>query len=294
MLDGENAYFCEKCQEKRSTVKRMCIKTLPKTLVIQLKRFHYDYETNRAVKFDDYFDFPRSLEMSPYTADGIKKAEKLRSSMESSTSSSTTSASSVPTRTRKVSVSPTFGSSSRQSNFLRSTSAIGAGSSTKESNSYPYDLVGIVVHSGQANAGHYYSFIKDRQKNNTWLKFNDTTVEEFEMTDEALKQECFGGSFKVKKNSGSSHLPENRQRYWNAYMLFYESRTSTLPVPARRASEKHRGHTVSVSALPAASGLPRSARKTSTPAAPPRESLSQLSDLLERGEKTGQYYYYYT
>ena len=23
-----------------------------------------------------------------------------------------------------------------------------------------YDLVGIVVHSGQANAGHYYSFIK--------------------------------------------------------------------------------------------------------------------------------------
>ena len=274
MLDGENAYFCEKCQEKRSTVKRMCIKTLPKTLVIQLKRFHYDYETNRAVKFDDYFDFPRSLEMSPYTADGIKKAEKLRSSLESSNSSSS--------RTRKVSVSPTFGSS-RQSNFHRST----AGGLTKESNSYPYDLVGIVVHSGQANAGHYYSFIKDRQKNNTWLKFNDTTVEEFEMTDEALKQECFGGSFKVKKNSGSSHLPENRQRYWNAYMLFYESRTSTLPVPARRASEKHRGHTVSVSALPAASGLPRSARKTSTPAAPPRESLSQLSDLLERGEKTG-------
>lgn len=26
-----------------------------------------------------------------------------------------------------------------------------------------YDLVGIAVHSGQANAGHYYSFIKDRR-----------------------------------------------------------------------------------------------------------------------------------
>ena len=25
-----------------------------------------------------------------------------------------------------------------------------------------YELVGIIVHSGQANAGHYYSFIKDR------------------------------------------------------------------------------------------------------------------------------------
>ena len=25
-----------------------------------------------------------------------------------------------------------------------------------------YELVGVIVHSGQANAGHYYSFIKDR------------------------------------------------------------------------------------------------------------------------------------
>lgn len=26
-----------------------------------------------------------------------------------------------------------------------------------------YELVGIVVHSGQASAGHYYSFIKDKR-----------------------------------------------------------------------------------------------------------------------------------
>ena len=26
-----------------------------------------------------------------------------------------------------------------------------------------YHLVGIVVHSGQANAGHYYSYIRDRR-----------------------------------------------------------------------------------------------------------------------------------
>jgi len=26
-----------------------------------------------------------------------------------------------------------------------------------------YELAGVVVHSGQANAGHYYSFIKDRR-----------------------------------------------------------------------------------------------------------------------------------
>ena len=61
LLEGDNAYFCEKCQEKRNTIKRMCIRKLPQTLVIQLKRFHYDWETNRAVKFDDYFQVSMQL-----------------------------------------------------------------------------------------------------------------------------------------------------------------------------------------------------------------------------------------
>lgn len=31
------------------------------------------------------------------------------------------------------------------------------------SDSIRYELVGVIVHSGQANAGHYYAFIKDRR-----------------------------------------------------------------------------------------------------------------------------------
>ena len=79
-----------------------------------------------------------------------------------------------------------------------------------------YDLVGVVVHSGQANAGHYYSYIKERrpphvsrQNHNKWFKFNDTSVDQFDMTDEALAAECFGGSFKA--NTNNSKLPENRK-----------------------------------------------------------------------------------
>ena len=43
---------------------------------------------------------------------------------------------------------------------------------------YDYDLIGIIVHSGTAQAGHYYSFIKSQDKNNEniWYKFNDMTV----------------------------------------------------------------------------------------------------------------------
>lgn len=42
-------------------------------------------------------------------------------------------------------------------------SGIEAASISSESSPIQYDLVGIVVHSGQANAGHYYSFIRDRR-----------------------------------------------------------------------------------------------------------------------------------
>ena len=31
-----------------------------------------------------------------------------------------------------------------------------------------------------------------------WYRFNDTVVEEFEMSDAALEAECFGGSYKPK------------------------------------------------------------------------------------------------
>ena len=44
LLDGPNAYFCEKCNKKVDTVKRTCFKKLPPILAIQLKRFDYDWE----------------------------------------------------------------------------------------------------------------------------------------------------------------------------------------------------------------------------------------------------------
>ena len=31
-----------------------------------------------------------------------------------------------------------------------------------------------------------------------WYRFNDTIIEEFDMTDAALEAECFGGSYKAK------------------------------------------------------------------------------------------------
>lgn len=38
-LDGDNAYFCERCSKKVSAVKRLCFKKLPDYLILALKRF---------------------------------------------------------------------------------------------------------------------------------------------------------------------------------------------------------------------------------------------------------------
>lgn len=51
------------------TVKRLCVQKLPPVLAIQLKRFEYDYERVCAIKFNDYFEFPRMLDMEPYTGE---------------------------------------------------------------------------------------------------------------------------------------------------------------------------------------------------------------------------------
>lgn len=70
---------------------------------------------------------------------------------------------------------------------------------------YNYSLCGIIVHSGTAFAGHYYSYVKDRD-DGTWNRFDDATVQPWNLND--VEDDCFGGS--------------NRPN--SAYMLLYERR----------------------------------------------------------------------
>lgn len=60
-------FNCSKMKFQVVTIKRLCVRKLPPILAIQLKRFEYDYERVCAIKFNDYFEFPRVLDMHPYT-----------------------------------------------------------------------------------------------------------------------------------------------------------------------------------------------------------------------------------
>ena len=68
--------------------------------------------------------------MEPYTLDGITARERILHVQDDDTNSDTSSTDSNSTLSQK-----------RKN----------------------YELAGVVVHSGQANAGHYYSFVKDRR-----------------------------------------------------------------------------------------------------------------------------------
>ncbi|NXA26076.1 UBP28 hydrolase, partial [Ibidorhyncha struthersii] len=54
----------------------------------------------------------------------------------------------------------------------------------------PYRLHAVLVHEGQANAGHYWAYIYD-QSRQSWLKYNDISVTESSW--EELERDSFGG-----------------------------------------------------------------------------------------------------
>ena len=170
------------------TVKRLCVKKLPPVLAIQLKRFEYDYERVCSVKFNDYFEFPRELEMEPYTVSGLAKIE---------------------------------------GEIIDDDAALLA-----QNVCTSYRLTGIVVHSGQASGGHYYSYISYRYYSPLdlcqhfrfskfehcilrcadgvcrWFKFDDGDVSECRMNDdEELKNQCFGGDY-----SGEVPMIKNKHK----------------------------------------------------------------------------------
>lgn len=92
-----------------------------------------------------------------------------------------------------------------------------------------FDLVGVIVHKGQAEHGHYVSYIRARptadDESPTWLLFDDADVTVFDPKD--FGEACFGGA--ANKDSGMMFQPSLKS--YNAYMLFYQRRSSLQQAP---------------------------------------------------------------
>ena len=152
VLEGENAYLCEKCNLKVKTVKRVSIKKLPNYLILVLKRFEYDFDRGMKIKMNDFCEFPMELNMEPYTLQYLKRQQKSKKNAS------------------EVNLMNEF-SNSVSMNEIKSNQNI-------------FSLKGAIIHIGNADAGHYYSIIKDHQKNGeVWYEFNDSKVRPFNIKD---------------------------------------------------------------------------------------------------------------
>lgn len=85
-----------------------------------------------------------------------------------------------------------------------------------------FDLVGVLVHMGTCENGHYYSYIRERpcpggeDATSTWMEFNDRDVSPFDA--EEIPQKTFGGICEDDYN--------RQTKNFSAYMLFYQRRAA--------------------------------------------------------------------
>jgi ubiquitin carboxyl-terminal hydrolase 9/24 len=194
LMNGDNKIMCEKCNQKKDTTRRTCFGLLPDTLIVHLKRFDLDFQTFETVKLNNMIAFPNKLDMFKYTKEGIEVADMQKRANESGESP-------------KEPVDP---------------------------EDYSYDLQGVLVHSGVAQGGHYYSFIRDMPSDvssnvglssstcdkDSWFKFDDDFVSAF--NPDNIPTSCFGGTYStgVRINDSMNESFEE-ERSANALMLFF-------------------------------------------------------------------------
>jgi ubiquitin carboxyl-terminal hydrolase 34 len=85
-----------------------------------------------------------------------------------------------------------------------------------------FDLVGVLVHTGTCENGHYYSYIRQRPSSTkatqpTWVEFNDSEVGPFDPSE--IADRTFGGF--VEADAYTRQIKQ-----FSAYMLFYQRRAA--------------------------------------------------------------------
>lgn len=209
-LEGDNMYTCSKCARKVRAEKRACFRQLPQILCFNTMRYTFNMITMLKEKVNTHFSFPLQLNMSGYMEKNLKP------SLPDTDSQNGSPANDEPNENESE-------------------------TNLKEENEedYLYELIGVTVHTGTAEGGHYYSFIRERnaicssdgdavdvddtQNKSKWYLFNDTEVKPFDAATQ-LASECFGGetTSKTYDSTSDKFMDLSFEKTNSAYMLFYE------------------------------------------------------------------------
>jgi ubiquitin C-terminal hydrolase len=94
-------------------------------------------------------------------------------------------------------------------------------SSTRDMSYYHFELKSVVVHTGTADSGHYFSYVKETKDGVTnWYEFNDSVVKDFQA--ENIQSQCFGGNISSHTYVQGSYLESSEPNPQSAYMLIYQ------------------------------------------------------------------------
>lgn len=72
VLDGENKYQCDQYQTLVDAQRRNFLGDLNDTVVLNLKRFEFDYNLMQHTKINEYCEFPLQIDFTPWTAQGLQ------------------------------------------------------------------------------------------------------------------------------------------------------------------------------------------------------------------------------
>ncbi|XP_059621857.1 ubiquitin carboxyl-terminal hydrolase puf [Phlebotomus argentipes] len=246
-LEGDNMYTCSQCGKKVRAEKRACFKKLPQILCFNTMRYTFNMVTMLKEKVNTHFSFPMRLDMSGYSEKSLmpqyyqeekKKMQLRRSSSRSSNNTESPEAS----EKMKKDCSPSSSTESSAETVEASEKSSQEMDEDEDEfiDHFEYDLVGVTVHTGTADGGHYYSFIKERSTSglgDRWFLFNDAEVKIFDPSQ--IAAECFGGEMTSKTYDSvtEKYLDFSFEKTNSAYMLFYERRTDRDEKDAMGSSE---------------------------------------------------------
>ncbi|RVE55279.1 hypothetical protein evm_000177 [Chilo suppressalis] len=195
-LEGDNCYTCSQCAAKVRAEKRACFKKLPRILCFNTMRYTFNMLTMLKEKVNTHFSFPMRLDMSGYVEKHLMPAQ--------------------------------YQEEKRKSEEFKkdgdSSPSVESEDNSEFEEHYEYELIGVTVHTGTADGGHYYSFIRDREHehHDRWLLFNDAEVKPFDPAH--IAAECFGGEMTSKTYDSvtDKFMDFSFEKTNSAYMLFYE------------------------------------------------------------------------
>ncbi|XP_071450552.1 ubiquitin carboxyl-terminal hydrolase 34 [Hetaerina americana] len=210
-LEGDNMYTCSQCGKKVRAEKRACFKKLPHILCFNTMRYTFNMVTMTKEKVNTHFSFPLRLNMSGYMEKHLlpQHYQEERQPGE------------------KVDPVACGGQSKEEESSRAKGGEEGSAprrQGGEEGEHCEYDLIGVTVHTGTADGGHYYSFIRDRSLPNAdkWFLFNDAEVKPFDP--DQIAAECFGGEMTSKTYDSvtDKFMDFSFEKTNSAYMLFYE------------------------------------------------------------------------